>query len=581
MTGTDNDKKMDRAILNNQLIIFQQNAGFRLQKNTRMELFKRIFSSLPLVAIIIISIIIRIFAASESQGFVHPDEVFQSIEMVHFRIFGRFGLGQTIPWEYNLSHLYGGARSWFFVFILVAVYRFVMLFGVTDPLALIFSVRLFLSLSSMITVLVSYYFGKEIYNKPVGLLTAFLCGTWWFFPFWASRTMTDSISSDLLFLAIFLVYKAIKRNNKLGRRTLYATLAGVSIGLAFMIRFPSAVMGIPLFVFLFIIGLNEMLDYILGVNLWKFTKLLFQRKLKQIILERKKTRDRIKLRKILSPFSVSLGLVGGSLLMVIIQGLIDLFTWGSFLHSPINFFIYNIIEDYSSLHGTSPWYSYFTGFWTSFASYFLPVFVLFYVYGMVQVKKVKTHVMLNILIFYWLIIFSFIGHKEFRFVMVVLPLALLMVSNGIYKLVDAIKKPKIRYTVLSFIIIFFSASSLGMATIEKWWYWKFNSGITNAMAWIGKQEDSKNLIVFEFVWYTGGYAYLDKNITCLFVRIDPFNPIGSIDSLYYQLLYSTNGTYAIVFEKDLFVVNWYLASFGMEVVAKFYGIPYVYVFEHK
>ena len=64
-------------------------------------------------------------------------------------------------------------------------------------------------------------------------------------------------------------------------------------------------------------------------------------------------------------------------------------------------------------------------------------------------------------------------------------------------------------------------------------------------------------------------------------RIDPFDPIDSIDSEYYQLLYSTNGTYAIVFEKDLFNVNWYLASFGMEVVAKFYGIPEVYVFVHK
>ncbi|MCK5184902.1 MAG: hypothetical protein KAQ95_11395, partial [Candidatus Heimdallarchaeota archaeon] len=149
------------------------------------EIFKKIFSSLPLVAIIIGSLIVRVIAASESQGFVHPDEVFQAIEMVHFRIFGEFGTGQTIPWEYDLNKAFGGARSWFFVFILVGVYRIAMFFGITNPLSLVFVARLFLASFSIVSVIVAYFFGKEIFNKRIGLISAFLIGFWWFFPFWS------------------------------------------------------------------------------------------------------------------------------------------------------------------------------------------------------------------------------------------------------------------------------------------------------------------------------------------------------------------------------------------------------------
>jgi len=143
------------------------------------EFLKKNLKHLPLIAIIIGSIIARIFAAVTAEGFIHPDEVFQTIEMIHYRIFGQYGWGQTIPW--------------------------------TNPLNLILSARIFLSLFSIMTVLTSYYFGREAFNKPVGLITAFLVGFWWFFPFWASRTMTDSISSDLLFLSIFLAYRCIKK----------------------------------------------------------------------------------------------------------------------------------------------------------------------------------------------------------------------------------------------------------------------------------------------------------------------------------------------------------------------------------
>ncbi|MCK5298442.1 MAG: glycosyltransferase family 39 protein, partial [Candidatus Heimdallarchaeota archaeon] len=377
------------------------------------EIFKKIFSSLPLVAIIIGSLIVRVIAASESQGFVHPDEVFQAIEMVHFRIFGEFGTGQTIPWEYDLNKAFGGARSWFFVFILVGVYRIAMFFGITNPLSLVFVARLFLASFSIVSVIVSYFFGKEIFNKRIGLISAFLIGFWWFFPFWSSRTMTDSISTDLIFLSIFLAYKALKNKTSVKKRFFLALSSGIFTGLSFMIRFPSAIMGIPIILVLWAKPIRELTS-----NSIRRIKNLISRVSKKPREEFLDTKFSANMTK---EFAIGSGFIIGSFFMVLVQGILDHFTWGGFLHSPINFFRYNIIEGLSAIHGSSPWYTYFTGFYTDFAYYFLPILVMFFIFGFSYKKKIKTKIMILCITIFWIVVFSFLAHKEFRFIMTILP----------------------------------------------------------------------------------------------------------------------------------------------------------------
>ena len=531
------------------------------QKRINREILFKVFNFLPLTIIIIISIIIRLFAAQESLGFIHPDEVFQSIEMVHFKIYGLFGDGATIPWEYNTDFEYGGARSWFFVFLLLGLYRIMMFIGIQDPIVLIYGIRVFLSLFSIITVIVAYLFGKEAFNKIVGLISAFICGTWWFFPFWASRTMTDSISSDLLFLSVYLVYRSFKVSNY-RKRLLSATFAGFFVGLAFMIRFPTALMAIPLSIMLIYVAISE------------------------IISEKKKTRKKITFAKFAKPF-LPFGLFClSAFAMVAAQGLLDLYTWGSFLHSPINFFVYNIIEGYSAHHGVAPWYHYLSGLFYDFGYYFIMIFLLFFILGIVFGEKAKTKSYMLIICFYWIILFSLLAHKEFRFIMTLLPIAIILVSNGIYKFAKLFQVKSHQYTILSFIMIIFSLSSLYLATVEKAWMWKFNSGICNAMHFVGQQDDAELLIVFEMVWYTGGYVYLDKNISIIFNKIYPLDPFFRINSTYYELLYARKGTYVIIRSYEFsfydyynFSVSEYFASQNLHLVANIARNPNAYVYQ--
>jgi phosphatidylinositol glycan class B len=549
-TSTTNNESQDAA--NHLIENFEDQKPFKRFLDKLNE--KKITKKLPLIAILVASMIIRFVAAWFSEGFVHPDEVFQSIEMVHFWIYGEYGTGSTIPWEYDEAHQYGGARSWFFVLILVAVFRFMMLLGATDPLVLFFIARFTLAMFSMMTVIIAYLFGKEIFDERVGLVSALLCGVWWFFPFWASRTMTDSISSDLLFLSIFLIYKSFKMGNKIKKRFLYTFFSGIVIGISFMLRFPSGLMSIPLFVFLLIQAIIE------------------------IRSNRKESKDK-SFKKIMSFLLPVIGFTLGGSLMILTQGILDLVTWGDFLQSPINFFMYNIVEGKSAYHGVAPWYQYFRGFFTDFGLYYLPILLVFFIIGLSFKEKLKTKGFIGTLIVFWIVLFSALAHKEFRFIFIVLPLCFIFISNGILKFVDLIEKKPYKQIAFGIILTIFCTSSVLIATVHKNWMWDYNSGICNAMWYVGKQEDSERVVVFETVWYTGGYAYLDKDIPIYFIKINPWTVSELYNSTYLRSVYEANGTYCVVRQDEMHYISSILENLGLNINATFVeNLRTVYVY---
>ena len=124
-----------------------------------------------------------------------------------------------------------------------------------------------------------------------------------------------------------------------------------------------------------------------------------------------------------------------------------------------------------------------------------------------------------------------------------------------------------------------------MGLVEKEYMWKWNSGICNAMTWVGQQEDSEYLIVVELVWYTGGYAYLDKDIPVDFLWTR-YNPEYFFNSSEYLELYTQEGVYIIVRTTDLsrmkllfFDLHEFLTEKGLGIVANIAGYPNAYVYK--
>ncbi|MEQ8186795.1 MAG: hypothetical protein ABRQ39_02390, partial [Candidatus Eremiobacterota bacterium] len=162
--------------------------------------------------------------------------------------------------------------------------------------------------------------------------------------------------------------------------------AGISLGIAFVIRFPSGVFFIPILIFLCIKG-----DCISII--W---------------------------------FIISSGLV------LLCSGIVDFFTWGSLFHAPVEYFRFNILENKSSAwFGSEPVYWYLKILLVRehiLEELLLFIFILFFIAG-----ASRSIFCLSVFIFY-LLCFSVISHKEFRFIIPLFPFVLILISLGIDRL---------------------------------------------------------------------------------------------------------------------------------------------------
>lgn len=106
--------------------------------------------------------------------------------------------------------------------------------------------------------------------------------------------------------------------------------------------------------------------------------------------------------------------------------LLDRMMYGSWVFVPLNFLKFNFLSSGGDYYGTHPWHWYFTQGFTVMVFTFLP----FVVAGIVISKEWK----LSGLIAWVLGIYSILGHKEFRFVLPVLPIALMFSGVALAKL---------------------------------------------------------------------------------------------------------------------------------------------------
>jgi 4-amino-4-deoxy-L-arabinose transferase-like glycosyltransferase len=431
--------------------------------------------------------IVRILVAIFSKGFMHADEHFQSIEIAYKRVFG-FGV---IPWEFE-----EGVRSWFYPGIVTIIFKIMIFFGITDINTLMIGVRLFSVFCSMIPVVVSYFFAERLFNRNVGIVATIFISFWYDFIFWSARTIGDSLAMNFVFFGCFLVFLCLPRKNcsqqeKLTtkRLFLYSFFAGINFGIAFMFKFSSIVVVIPLVVWLFI-----------------------YKKWKAVIF-------------------LSIGIF----VILIAQGVLDQLTWGSFLHSPIEFFKYNIIEGKNAIYGSYPFVAYIALFFDVYSEYSV-VFLMFLILGVSCSKKESV---LLTTFFFYLLVFSFISHKEYRFILPVMPLLVIFAARGFLKYPKLIKKGSIKKPVLvtmALIALTFSCVNLFyLKTIQP----RYQKCL--AHEWIGKQTDSEIIIyVGNTKFNSAGYAYLQKNI--------PLISVPPKQIIFYCYKYQNNKTYFMISE---------------------------------
>ena len=113
---------------------------------------------------------------------------------------------------------------------------------------------------SILSVFFVYLIGKEIYNKKVGIIAAFIFSTLWIHLFYSMRLLTNIPAMLFLFMGVYLFLIAIKKD--LNYKYFFLSLFLLSIGT--VIRYTS---GMFFFLFLFMLFLEKKV-YLKNKNFW-------------------------------------------------------------------------------------------------------------------------------------------------------------------------------------------------------------------------------------------------------------------------------------------------------------------------
>jgi hypothetical protein len=259
--------------------------------------------SLPVTALIVFiaALIPRLYFAVTSMGPVACDEIFQSVEVGHKIAFGR----GFLYWEWT-----EGVRSYVMPGFFAGIYRMLDLFGVRDPYLLTVGVKSVLAILHAAGWVFLFLFFALFLVRARAFLIVVASGFLYVGAFVAVRTLGEAVSIPFLLAALYFTGAAMKRDTR--KDALYA---GLFAGIAFAFRFQSLFFSAGLFLVLLIAASCR--------------------------------------RPVIVHFA------GGFLAILSLIGILDLLTWGDFLHSLVRYVDFNVVRDGASRFGREKWSYYF------------------------------------------------------------------------------------------------------------------------------------------------------------------------------------------------------------------------------
>ena len=389
----------------------------------------------------------RIYALSATKGFLHPDNLYQIVEPAHIRVFG-YGI---VPWEFVY-----GIRSWLQPLLVSMVFKLGMAFGITGIEQLIFLSRCLMILASLALLYVVYETGLTLYNRTVGLYSLFFAvfsGMLWLW----SADVNAHIPSTLYTTAALLLFYGGWREGS-GR---HYFISGLALGVAFMFRFDSLLFIIPLSLF----------------TVWsrRFVKTGY--------------------------------FASGLILALLLQGVLDYLTWGSFMHSPLAFIDHNLLQNKSSIFGRAPMFFYLLVLCIHMPCLFLLTYA-------VEKRDETGFLLLNAAAFF--IAYSLVAHKEMRFMMPVLPLFFVLAGRGLERAVEMYGRA-ILYGMAALTV---ALSLVLLAGFQ----WQAQYGFSEGIRYVGRQPDATGVAYTRSWFHNGVYTSLHKPIPAVGIGVKALSP---------------------------------------------------------
>lgn len=469
---------------------------------------------------------LRMFYALTATGIYHPDEIFQSLEMAHYLVYG-YGF---IPPEFMLSNpdtpSYAKARSWIIPLMIAGImyigeFLHLPYWGGILPL-----VRVLVGLNSFLLIPATRKLGENISgDSKIGYLSGFFVAIWWKIAYITSRPLFNVIFLPIFIYAIAVFYE---------RR----------------IEFSSE----P-------ISLKEWIVYFFGFGISTYVRVDFLIILFGFavvhqwsdVLEGNKEKFKNDLSYLLTPASLG-WLFGMTIDAFMYEGLKD------FGVVPVQWFKFNILEGRSDDFGVVPfgWYAYRLVIENglTLVSVTMLLFFLFVVNVYRRRRELLVVIFPNsrllkefsrlfvVVIISWMIyetpwrsgllFWNSASHKEERFVMNLYILYFVLIAMFVFLFGEFMEKvlsassgskksklPKINpqslyHGIVFVFILFISLSSLFHMVFTP--VFQFGTDINSGITYVGKQEDLEGLIIVEKWFLTGAYTYLHQDVPVYWVN---------------------------------------------------------------
>jgi len=446
--------------------------------------------SLPVTALIVFiaALLPRLYFAATSMAPVACDEIFQSVEVAHELVFGR----GFLYWEWG-----EGLRSYVMPGFFAGVYWLLDLFGVRDPYFLAVGIKSVLAVLHAAGWVFIFLFFALFTPRARAFLVVVAAGLLYAGSFVAVRTLGEAVALPFLFAALYFTGAAMDRDTRKE-----AICAGLLAGIAFAFRYQSIFFSAGLF----------------------------------LVLALSASRRR----------SAVVNFTAGFLVVFLLIGLLDLLTWGGFLHAFVRYIGFNVVQDGASIFGRQPWGFYFPVFsqlypWPLIAAALAALMFAF--------RSRPLAVVVVPLVLYTLM-HIVVPHKELRFLF---PVYVLfgVIAFWAWERLSVIAAP--RHGALAsilFVGIALSVANGHTALMDPNWaqaHAQNNAENIEPSFALGRLPDIKKGLVLNLQRdFSGGYAYFHANAEIQYIRALP----ESRGALYAELTRPRKGVYFALRKRD-------------------------------
>ncbi|XP_038718835.1 GPI mannosyltransferase 3 isoform X2 [Tripterygium wilfordii] len=263
--------------------------------------------------------------------------------------------------------------------------------------------------------------------------------------------------------------------------------------------------------------------------------------------------------------------------------LLDRLMYGSWILVPLNFLKFNFLSAGGDYYGTHKWHWYFTQGFPAMVFTFLPFFIA----GVVKSKQWK----LFGLVAWVLITYSLLGHKEFRFVLPVLPLVLMFSGYSLAVMERSsapdgkrrrfLKIPAKWPPKMQFAIFFLLATNIPMALYMSLVHQRGTEDVMNYLSKEARNERVKSVLFLMPCHATPYYSSLHCNLPMRFLDCSPSEERGIQDEsdqfmnnpIGFASEYARNWSlpsHVVLFDSEERLLRGFLTSHSFKEIRRFF-----------